>query len=98
MRVAGTTVDERGRTVPYAEILAFSSLRPEIVDGEVGFTGGVGIADNWDGNATAPDHWRDSHYRLDGPAGSNSPTLATGSWGAFAACRCRGVGACALGV
>ena len=39
-----------------------------IVDGEVGFTGGVGIADNWDGDATVPDHWRDSHYRLDGPA------------------------------
>ena len=37
-------------------------------------------------------------HRLDGPAGSNSPTLATGSWGAFAACRCRGAGACALGV
>ena len=32
-----------------------------IVDGEVGFTGGVGIADNWNGAATSPDHWRDSH-------------------------------------
>lgn len=39
-----------------------------VVDGAVGFTGGVGIADNWSGNAESPGHWRDSHYRLDGPA------------------------------
>jgi len=39
-----------------------------IVDGRVGFTGGVGIADPWDGDAVPPDHWRDSHYRLEGPA------------------------------
>ena len=34
-----------------------------IVDGTVGFTGGVGIAPLWTGNAQDPDHWRDSHYR-----------------------------------
>ncbi len=39
-----------------------------VVDGRVGFTGGVGIADQWDGEAQDPDHWRDSHYRLEGPA------------------------------
>jgi cardiolipin synthase len=39
-----------------------------VVDGRVGFTGGVGIADQWDGHAQDPDHWRDSHYRLEGPA------------------------------
>jgi cardiolipin synthase len=39
-----------------------------VVDGRVGFTGGVGIADQWDGQAQDPDHWRDSHYRLEGPA------------------------------
>lgn len=38
-----------------------------VVDGSVGFTGGVGIADEWTGNAEDPDHWRDSHYRLEGP-------------------------------
>jgi len=39
-----------------------------VVDGRLGFTGGVGIADQWDGQAQDPDHWRDSHYRLEGPA------------------------------
>ena len=38
-----------------------------IVDGEVGFAGGVGIADMWTGNAEDPDHWRETHARLDGP-------------------------------
>ena len=39
-----------------------------IVDGQVGFTGGVGIAPAWTGHAQDPDHWRDSHYRVRGPA------------------------------
>ncbi|HEX9220669.1 MAG TPA: phosphatidylserine/phosphatidylglycerophosphate/cardiolipin synthase family protein [Gemmatimonadaceae bacterium] len=39
-----------------------------VVDGELAFTGGVGIADQWDGNADAPNHWRDSHVRIRGPA------------------------------
>ncbi|MBA2410287.1 MAG: cardiolipin synthase [Gammaproteobacteria bacterium] len=38
-----------------------------IVDGSIGFTGGVGIADEWTGNAQDADHWRDSHYRIEGP-------------------------------
>jgi cardiolipin synthase len=38
-----------------------------IVDGRVGFTGGVGIADKWDGDAEDEDHWRDSHFRVVGP-------------------------------
>lgn len=38
-----------------------------VVDGRVGFTGGVGIADEWTGDAQDPDHWRDSHFRLEGP-------------------------------
>lgn len=38
-----------------------------IVDGRIGFTGGVGIADIWRGNAQDPEHWRDSHYEATGP-------------------------------
>jgi len=38
-----------------------------VVDGRVGFTGGVGIADEWDGNAEDIDHWRDTHFRIEGP-------------------------------
>jgi len=48
-----------------------------IVDGEVGMTGGVGIADQWTGNAQDPDHWRDTHVRVRGP-------VVRGLQGAFA--------------
>ena len=51
-----------------------------IVDGEVGFTGGVGIADNWSGDATSPDHWRDSHYRLQGPAVAQMQAAFMDNW------------------
>jgi cardiolipin synthase len=39
-----------------------------IVDEEVGFTGGVGIADEWSGDARNEDEWRDTHFRVRGPA------------------------------
>jgi cardiolipin synthase len=38
-----------------------------IVDGRVGFTGGVGIGDEWLGDARNPDEWRETHYRVTGP-------------------------------
>ncbi len=51
-----------------------------IVDGTVGFTGGVGIADEWDGDGTDPTHWRDSHYRLDGPAVAQMQAAFMDNW------------------
>jgi cardiolipin synthase len=38
-----------------------------IADGRVGLIGGVGIAEEWTGNAEDPDHWRDTHARVTGP-------------------------------
>jgi cardiolipin synthase len=38
-----------------------------IIDGQVAFTGGVGIGDPWQGNAQDKDHWRDMHFRVEGP-------------------------------
>ena len=38
-----------------------------VVDGTVGFIGGVGIADKWRGHAQDPQHWRDTHFRVEGP-------------------------------
>lgn len=38
-----------------------------VVDGKVAFTGGVGFADRWLGNADSPEHWRDIQARLEGP-------------------------------
>jgi cardiolipin synthase len=39
-----------------------------VVDEEIGFTGGVGIADEWTGDARSEDEWRDTHFRVRGPA------------------------------
>jgi cardiolipin synthase A/B len=39
-----------------------------IVDETVGFTGGVGIADEWNGDARNEHEWRDTHFRVRGPA------------------------------
>ncbi len=38
-----------------------------VVDGVVGFTGGVGIAKEWQGDARDPTQWRDTHFELKGP-------------------------------
>lgn len=39
-----------------------------ICDGEVAFTGGVGIAKEWEGDARNEDEWRDTHFLIKGPA------------------------------
>jgi len=39
-----------------------------IVDESIGFTGGVGIADEWQGDARDASEWRDTHFKVLGPA------------------------------
>ncbi|WP_327722125.1 phospholipase D-like domain-containing protein [Streptomyces sp. NBC_00490] len=39
-----------------------------VVDEETAFTGGVGIAEEWCGNARNPQEWRDTHVEVRGPA------------------------------
>jgi len=51
-----------------------------VVDGRVGFTGGVGIADLWTGHAQSKDHWRDSHYQIEGPAVGQMQAAFTDNW------------------
>ena len=51
-----------------------------VVDGHLGFTGGVGIADVWDGNADSPKHWRDMHYRVEGPVVAQLQAAFLDNW------------------
>ncbi|HET7160845.1 MAG TPA: cardiolipin synthase [Burkholderiales bacterium] len=51
-----------------------------VVDGRIGFTGGVGIADKWTGIAQDPDHWRDTHYRIEGPAVAQMQAVFMDNW------------------
>ena len=39
-----------------------------VADGRVGFTGGIGLADHWLGAAQDPEHWRDTQFKVTGPA------------------------------
>lgn len=51
-----------------------------IVDGKTGFTGGVGIADQWSGNAQGPEHWRDTHFRVEGPVVAQMQAAFMDNW------------------
>ena len=51
-----------------------------IVDGKVGFTGGVGIADLWSGHAQDPEHWRDMHFRVRGPVVAQMQAAFNDNW------------------
>ncbi|MBC7602143.1 MAG: cardiolipin synthase [Ramlibacter sp.] len=51
-----------------------------IVDGATGFTGGVGIAPEWTGHAQDPDHWRDSHFRVEGPVVAQMQSVMLDNW------------------
>jgi cardiolipin synthase len=51
-----------------------------VVDGKIAFTGGVGIADEWDGDGDSPTHWRDSHVRILGPAVAAVQSAFVDNW------------------
>ena len=51
-----------------------------ICDEEVAFTGGVGIAEEWDGDARNPDEWRDTHFRVVGPAVDGLRAAFVSNW------------------
>ncbi len=51
-----------------------------VVDGKVAFTGGVGIADVWSGHAEDPEHWRDMHFRIEGPVVAQFQAAFNDNW------------------
>lgn len=51
-----------------------------IVDGRIGFTGGMCIADSWLGNADAPDRWRETQVRVEGPAVRQMQAVFAHNW------------------
>ncbi|HVT61155.1 MAG TPA: phospholipase D-like domain-containing protein [Thermoanaerobaculia bacterium] len=51
-----------------------------VVDGSIGFTGGVGIAEEWTGRAQDAAHWRDSHFRVRGPVVAQMQAVFLDSW------------------
>jgi len=51
-----------------------------VVDGSRGFTGGVGIAEEWTGHAQDAAHWRDSHFMVQGPVVAQMQAVFLDSW------------------
>jgi len=79
MTDAGVRVSRFRPVKPYAvrRVTNRTHRKILIADGRVGLTGGVGIAEEWTGNAQDPDHWRDTHVCVTGP-------VVRGLFGAFA--------------
>lgn len=51
-----------------------------VLDGQIAFTGGVGIAQQWTGNAQDADHWRDSHFQIEGPVVAQMQAVFLDNW------------------
>jgi cardiolipin synthase len=51
-----------------------------VVDGRVGFTGGVGVASPWTGHAQDPAHWRDTHFEVLGPVVAQMQAVFIDNW------------------
>lgn len=57
-----------------------SHRRIMVVDGTVGFTGGVAFSDRWSGHAQDQNHWRDTHARVEGPVVAQLQSAFQGHW------------------
>ena len=51
-----------------------------VADGRTAFTGGVGIAQQWTGSAQDPDHWRDTHFQVEGPVVAQMQSVFLDNW------------------
>lgn len=51
-----------------------------VCDGKHGFTGGVGIAKEWEGNAETTSQFRETHVRITGPAVSGLQSAFLDNW------------------
>ncbi|MGH6646848.1 phospholipase D-like domain-containing protein [Aquabacterium sp.] len=51
-----------------------------IIDGRIGFTGGVGIAPQWEGHAQNEAHWRDTHFQVKGPVVAQMQAVFMDNW------------------
>jgi cardiolipin synthase len=54
--------------------------RAIVIDGEIGFTGGMAIDDKWLGSAQDPDHWRESMVEVRGCIAGNLQSAFTQLW------------------
>jgi cardiolipin synthase A/B len=82
MRAAGVAVHRYNRPLWYnlGRLNNRTHRKLLVVDGRIGFTGGVGIADPWTGHAQDPEHWRDTHFRVEGPVVAQMQAAFLDNW------------------
>lgn len=51
-----------------------------VVDGKIGFIGGAGLSDKWSGDAQDPQHWRDTHFQVEGPVVTQMQSAFIDNW------------------
>ncbi|MCM5680546.1 cardiolipin synthase [Schlegelella sp. S2-27] len=82
MRDAGVQVElyHRPRLMQLRRFNNRTHRKLLVVDGRIGFTGGVGVADHWRGHAQDEAHWRDSHFRAEGPVVAQFQAVFLDNW------------------
>jgi cardiolipin synthase A/B len=57
-----------------------SHVRVVVVDGEIGYTGGFGLADYWLGDGKHKDQWRETNVRFEGPSVMDLQAAFAAAW------------------
>lgn len=82
LKDAGISV-EMYRPLNFQNLIHFNNRTHRkilVIDGRIAFTGGAGIADEWDGDADRVDCWRDNQYRVTGPVVANVQGVFMDNW------------------
>jgi cardiolipin synthase len=74
---------QKFRTPKFGKLTRFhrrNHRRAIVMDGEVGYTGGMAVSDVWLGHAQDPDHWRDVMFKVTGPMARSLQTAFVDLW------------------
>jgi cardiolipin synthase len=74
---------QKFRTPKFGKLTRFhrrNHRRSIVIDGDVGFTGGMAVSDVWLGHAQDPDHWRDVMFKVTGPMARSLQTAFVDLW------------------
>ena len=74
---------QKFRTPKFGKLTRFhrrNHRRSIVIDGEIGFTGGMAVADIWLGNAQDTEHWRDIMFKVTGPLARSLQSAFVDLW------------------
>jgi cardiolipin synthase len=82
LREAGVDVRLFGRFSPlhFGRVNHRDHRKILVVDGALGFIGGAGVGDVWQGGAQKPEPWRDAFFRVEGPVVAQLQAIFAGNW------------------